>query len=77
MKLRKIYDLLIGASGTVLTIYSVFWWARLGFGMNGILAYKNTFGNHPLHLTLVGLLMILYCIVDLLIFRKTIGPASK
>lgn len=67
--IRKFLVVLIGFFGLCGFFYGLSGWSNIGFSLHNLWFYKNTFGNHPLHISILGLVMIFYSVVDFLILR--------
>ncbi len=62
--LRKLLTILMGSLGACLFLYGLVVWFEMGCDLNNLLFSKNTFGSHPLHISVLGLLTMAYSAID-------------
>lgn len=68
--LRTVFRGTIGAAGVGLFAYGLIAWVSSGFVLSGLIFYGNSFGKHPLHLALLGVLMVVYCASEIWVNLK-------
>ena len=69
--MKKILLIICLVIGCGMVVAGIGYWANDGFAIDGLYFYtKTTFSRHPLHLSLLGLLLIAYVVFEHL-FRSS------
>jgi hypothetical protein len=61
---RKLLIILMGSLGAGLFLYGLVVWFETGCDFNNLWFSKNTFGTHPLHMSVLGLFTMGYSAID-------------